>query len=566
MLGLCTVAVAEAQVQLGQDGKGGVLAGSFETNSIYYVDDSTLGLEPDADLREYIGSNSYLKLDYTLDRFSAGVQGDLFLPALQGYEVGDSRYDKNGKRELQYYLSSIYAQWQDQNYGIRLGSIFDQFGNGLIFRSFEDRQLGLNNSLLGLHARYSLGRYFTVKAMAGVPRLYMFGDDTASWFQRQYAESLIGGADLSLSLSDMIGAERLNLSLEGSYVIRHEALDKNYNGVDGVAIFGVKNFKEENLHMYSARVNMDYEGFSLRGEYVHKSSDLSSQVAQKPQTGYAALLELGYNYKSFSISGQARVLDNMGTVLSLYGTGTGNTLNYLPALTRQYTYMLANLEPYRVNPEGEIGGQVDVYYSYRSKINRRRYWNFHANFSTFYTLDDTSNPTGSRELLWRDLNFDVERQWSKSWKTTLLYSYQEWNPFHGAQHRTYVANVFVADVTYKINRKHSLRAEAQYLLTNEYQGDWVAGLLEYSFAPSWSFYFQGMYNLDQYPAHDKPLDSVTKEPLKVFYYNGGFSYTHGRTRVQLSYGRNRAGYICSGGVCRYTPAYTGVNLALTTSF
>ena len=48
--------------------------------------------------------------------------------------------------------------------------------------------------------------------------------------------------------------------------------------------------------------------------------------------------------------------------------------------------------------------------------------------------------------------------------------------------------------------------------------------------------------------------------------SAGVSYSRSRTRIQLSYGRNRAGYICSGGVCRYSPAYTGVNLLITTSF
>jgi hypothetical protein len=53
---------------------------------------------------------------------------------------------------------------------------------------------------------------------------------------------------------------------------------------------------------------------------------------------------------------------------------------------------------------------------------------------------------------------------------------------------------------------------------------------------------------------------------KVNYYSVGASYTHGRSRFQLSYGRNRAGMICSGGVCRYTPSYTGFNLLVSSSF
>ena len=117
--------------------------------------------------------------------------------------------------------------------------------------------------------------------------------------------------------------------------------------------------------------------------------------------------------------------------------------------------------------------------------------------------------------------------------------------------RTYASNIFVLDMTYKFNRQKSIRAELQYLYSEDYEGDWMAGLVEFNIAPKWSFYLSDMYNNGQTDIH---------------YYNGGFSYTRNRTRVQLSYGRNRAGYLCSGGVCRYTPAYTGVNLMLTSSF
>ena len=213
--------------------------------------------------------------------------------------------------------------------------------------------------------------------------------------------------------------------------------------------------------------------------------------------------------------------------------------------------MLANLNPYQVNTEGEIGGQVDACYSIRNKDDRYRYWNMHVNYSTFYTLHASQTERGKNERLWQDFNFDVERQWNKQLKTIFLYSFQEWNPSHGYKHRTYVSNVFVGDVTYKFNRKNSLRVEAQYLWSDEYEGDWVAGLVEYSMAPKWSIFFSDMYNIDL---------------TKTNYYNGGFSYTHNRTRVQLSYGRNRAGYVCSGGVCRFSPAYTGFNLVLTSSF
>lgn len=238
----------------------------------------------------------------------------------------------------------------------------------------------------------------------------------------------------------------------------------------------------------------------------------------------------------------------MSTKLSLDGSGVGNILNYLPALTRQYTYMLANLNPYQSNGEGEKGGQVDVYYSLRSKEDRSKYWNFHANGSMFYS--DKATTVESR-LLWRDINADVERQWNKQLKTTFLVSVQEWSPTHGMDDKTYVSNIFVLDGLYKFDRKKSLRAEVQYLYSKDYEKDWIAGLVEFNLAPRWSFSVSDMYNMGD---------------TKVHYYNGSVSYTRKNTRLQLSYGRNRAGYVCSGGVCRYTPAYTGANLTLTTSF
>lgn len=117
--------------------------------------------------------------------------------------------------------------------------------------------------------------------------------------------------------------------------------------------------------------------------------------------------------------------------------------------------------------------------------------------------------------------------------------------------RTYASNIFVLDALYKFNRKSSLRGEVQYLYSEDYEKDWVAGLLEFSFAPHWSVSVSDMYNHGTSKKH---------------YYNGSVSYSLKNSRIQVSYGRNRAGYICSGGVCRYQPAYTGANITLTSSF
>lgn len=223
--------------------------------------------------------------------------------------------------------------------------------------------------------------------------------------------------------------------------------------------------------------------------------------------------------------------------------------------------MLTTLHPYgartgetssRFTNSGEIGGQIDVFYNFRrgTKLGGKRGMRVHANFSTYHTIAQEGTFKAGN-MLFRDLSVDIERQWTKKFKSTLLWSMQEYSPKYGANKTTWLSNIFVADLLYKFTSSLSTRMELQYLVTQEDNRDWMAALLEVSFAPHWSIYASDMYNHGM---------------TKVHYYNGGVSYTKSRTRIALGYGRFREGLLCSGGVCRQIPAYTGANLSVTMSF
>ena len=558
---------ASAQMKVGE----GQISVALESNNSYYAKDNTLeaiGLvQPEKRTRGNFGSNDYLKVDYNKGRFSAGIQVDGYLPAMYGYDFYD--YCQRDSK-LNMFLSK-YVQWEDQNWGVRLGDIYDQFGNGLIFRAYEDRALGFNNSLAGGRAYYNFNNMVNVKVLAGMPRLYDMRSKTAIW-----------GADLSLSLSDMIGWYDGMVAIEGSYVGRHQNDAKVNFPVDGIMFKGVDS---DILNMVSGRLNFEYAGVSLRGEYVQKLNDDIFNPMLDAAKGNVVTLDLGYNYKRFSASASFRRQENMTTFIEFrpVGIGGGNTMTYLPLLTRQHTYSLANLNPYRgssVHTGGEVGGQLDLYYSLRNPKARGKYWNFHLNFSMFNSMDHY-NQMMRQDVegrnVWIDLNFDVERQWNKQLKTTFLYSFQRWDEeinHYDAAHSHYCrSHIFVGDVTYKINKKHSLRFEAQYLASNDYEGDWVAATIEYNLAPKFSFYVSDMWNCepmgDEYSAYGNyftDINTYEGDNYLLHYYQVGASFTHNSFRAQLSYGRNRAGFVCSGGVCRFQPAYTGVNLAFTLSF
>lgn len=553
---------ASAQIKLGE----GQVSVALESNNIAYIEDTKLvDLAPDNAVVKDYGSHDYLKVDYNLNKFSAGVQFDGFLPAINGYDL--AKYQQRDTYNS--YFLSLYAQYEGDNFGVRVGDIYDQFGNGLIFRAYEERALGFNNSLFGARVNYNLNNIATIKVLAGMPRLYDIRSNTLVW-----------GGDLSVALSDLLNWNEGFVGVEGSYVGR------KLNDIEGLTLmtpYGNSTLENQVLNMVSGRVNFEYAGLTLRGEYAKKLNNDFCSIDRAPVDGNVINIDMGYNYKRFSVSGTFRRQENMVAPIEIRSNGAmlvnlggGNSMNFIPLLTRQHTYMLAGLNPYRgcsVFTGGEIGGQVDVYYSLRNPKARGKYWNFHANFSMFNTLDHPYifNPqvTVEGRNAWIDFNFDIDRQWSKKLKTSFLYSFQKWDEslnhadsMAEAAHY-YASHIFVGDVTYKFNKKHSVRVEAQYLASDDYEGDWVAGLIEYNLAPKFSFYVSDMWNFEEMEANY--IAAYDKHYL-MHYYQVGATYTHNSYRVQLAYGRNRAGYVCSGGACRYQPAYTGFNLALTMSF
>lgn len=541
LLALGCIASVGAQLPLA----GGNITGSLESNSIYYLNDPVLG-----DRKITFGSNDYLKLAYYNGNWSAGLQGDAYLPALVGYD--DVR--NAGGVEPTFALSQIFVNYRGKRFDVTAGDFFEQFGSGLVYRSFEDRQLGLNTATQGVRFTATPTDWLSLKTFYGRPRLAVL----------KHAASWIGGLDVSANLGSVLNWQEVMFTVEGSYVNRYEGLENE--GFENLYL-DMKGYTSPMLHLYSARSSFDWNGLSIKGEYVGKTNDVSEPTDGEAHTGSALLGEISYAHGKFNMMAQVRLLENMGTRLSLYDlmkpnsfggydnlSVMGNALNYIPALTRQHTYLLANLEPHQVNTHSELAAQTDLYYSIRHKKDRRNFWRFHVNFSMARNQE-------TETMTWMDLNFDIERQWNKDWKATFLFSRQMRNPSKGYfGDVNYTSNIFVADLTHKIDKKNSVRAELQYLYSNDYEGDWVATLVEYNMAPSLSIFVSDMYN------HQRVETDYNKGLEKVNYYSIGASYTIDRTRVQLSYGRNRAGMVCSGGVCRYTPAYTGFNLLISSSF
>ena len=513
----------------------GSVTGSLESNSIYYLDDAVVGTPGHP-----WGSNNYFKLDYAAGAFGAGLQAEWYPHALAGYPA-----------ELQGAgLTGLYLSWNGRLAEATAGSFFEQLGSGLLLRAWEDRELGLNNALAGGRVSFHTGnRGLTVKLLGGLPKYGLWPSTAAA----------LAGGDLSLDLLPLFGRES-----DHSIVVEGSVVDKFTRRVEDDIAFlastGGFSIPSSTLS-WSGRLQYSYGGFSLKGEYVGKGAGFYTEhlrharEAYRLKGGNAQLVELNYAAGSFSGTVTFRRLENMTDRIFLTASSPSpaNTLNYLPSLCMQQTYMLAGLNPYVTYADGEAGFQGDLYYTFRrgTALGGKYGMMLHVGGSWIEALPFALPDRDVHYLAYRDLNIDLERTWSRKLKTILFVSIQECSPTHGNGKRTDAQNVFVLDALYRFSKTVSLRAELQYLYSQELTRDWMAGLVEMSFAPHWSLSASDMYN------HGS---------TKVHYYNVGVSYSWNALIIALNAGRTREGMVCSGGVCRWQPAFKGVSLRAQWSF
>lgn len=441
----------------------GTLSGGIESNFALYTDGS-------------YGSNNYLKMDYVKGKFSAGLQIEYYPTPMLGYAPGLKGVGFTGK----------YLSWNADTWSVAIGDFYEQFGTGLTLRSWEDRNLGWNNSLGGGRVTLqSKNGLFSTKLLFGFPRENL-----------SYSSSKVAGSEVTFQFN--------GITLSGSVV------DRIYHG--------------ENDLSGSALFQYDKGGFSGKAEYVIKKGG-----------GNAQTLSLNYASKKISTSLTLRRVKKMTDRLGM---------NYIPSLSQEQTYMLASLNPYMSFTEGEIGGAADLFLSLKK-------WKIHLNGSMIFALPSALANYDHCRLAYRDLNIDAERRWSNRFKMTFFVSIQEMSPSYGDRKATNAQNVFVVDGIYRFNKKTSLRVQVQYLYSQELTRDWMAGLVELGFSPHWNIHISDMFNHGD---------------TKVHYYEGGISYTYSTFKGTLSYGHQRSGYICSGGVCRWQPEYTGFLARLNYNF
>ena len=515
---------------------------------------------PDTLIRAVVPSeetamSAYTNLIYSRGNFRAGVRYESYLDRLPGYP---QEFEGSG-------IGYRFASFQNDELGITVGNFYDQFGNGLVFRSYQEPTLGIDNAIDGM--------LVTLKPHKGVYIKGLYGKMRVGFDSRIInSDGIVRGVDGEVNLNDVIPKmadidHRLNLGF--SFVSKYQQ-DDDANLV-----------LPENVGAWAYRANYIYKGFQLNAEYATKINDPSFDNFNIYKPGEALMINTSYSTKGFGIGLDYKYNDNMSYRINRNAKLTNALIGYVPSLNRPHTYNLAaTLYPYAVQLNGEVAYQANMSYKFPrgSTVGGKYGATLTLNYSAAYNLDSTANHGNSNpnfgyesnflmpgnDIYFTDVNVEFKKKFNKKFKATFMYLHfifnndimQAANDNEGTKVKgNIISDIGIVDLNYKINKKHNIRAEFQALFTQEHLGDWATLVVEYTYSPHWFVAFVDQYNFGN-----------SDDVYRIHYMLGNIGYINGSNRITIGYGKQREGLFCVGGVCRVVPASNGFTLTVSTTF
>lgn len=521
----------------------GSIHGNFDLGAQYYRSDTLIGAP---DVPEQVLFNGFLNLNYTRGNFRAGLRYESYQNAMLGYSP---EYKGNG-------IPYRYAGYKIGNFDFTAGNFYEQFGNGFTLRTYFEPTLGVDNSIDGFRVKYA-AKGITLKALIGTQRNYF-----------EQSDGIVRASDFNIQLNDLVSAladKKTKIQFGGSVVSKYQE-DRSPDLE-----------LPENVMILGGRAKVSRKKIFVFGEYAYKYNDPSADNGYLYRNGQALEGGFGYSTRGFGFNVTAHTIINM-SYRSDRNNGSQFTeeyINFVPSLTKPHSYLLmSTLYPYATQLQNEIGFQVDAVYKFKKKslLGGKYGTTVFANFSFSHNadtnnLDDLATYRQGYESnlfklgdtrLFHDFNVQIVHKFSKKFQLKMTYQ----NLFYNIDvlqgkpgYDNIYANIAVAEGKFRVTKSSTLRVEAQALFTEQHEGNWAAAVAEYTISSHWSLSILDQYNYGN------------KEDIKrIHYFTTAIGYTEKASRIMLSYGRQREGLFCVGGICRVVPASNGVKLTLSSTF
>ena len=549
-LSICHLANAQDQQQ------GGILSGNLEANANFFMRDTLIGAEgtPQYD-RQLFGGETWLNLNYSNWGFEFGLRFDLYNNSFLPNPL-DSYTDEG--------IGRWFVRKKINKLGITVGYIYDQIGSGIIFRAYEERALFIDNALFGAQLTYDIAPDWQIKGFTGRQKNRF--DTYQSVLKGGSIEGfLAGGENNNWSLAPGLGVVGKTLSDEAHTQLQNTIA--GYLPQDTTSV-------PFNSYAFTLYNTLTAGKFSWYIEGAYKTNDVFfDQFAQRltregnfangkfvREDGSVVFTALSYATKGFGITLEGKRTENFNFRANPFVSLNQGMINFLPPMTRINTYRLTARYNAATQELGEQSVQLDATYAPSRKLN------FNVNFSNITNLEN--------DLLYREIFTQIQYKYKRKWTLTGGVQLQRYNQeiFEEKPGVPIVETVTpYFDFLYKIDRKKAIRFEGQYMLigddvkadSKQDYGSWLFGLVEFTIAPHWTFTISDMYNID--PGKQSPSDS-NGQKIDVHYPRFDIFYTNKSNRFSFSYVKQVEGVVCSGGICRLEPAFSGVKMTVNSSF
>ncbi len=541
---LSTFIIAITCISIVSAQDAGRISGALQSNVNFFMKDSAIHASgtPQYEYQLY-SADSWLNVNYNRGNFEAGIR-------LDGYN-NSYLFNPNGGSYTAVGIGNWYVGQQIRKLNIRGGYIYDQIGSGIIYRAYEERPLAIDNALFGVRVAYDITPDWKIKAFTGKQK-YQF-DTYGEIIKGINVEGFISPKDSAKagkwSLAPGFGA--VARTFDNATIDKLNNALKYYSGPDSIRTY------KHNTYAFTLYNTLTAGPFSWYVEGAYKTPDvmyspiLSTDNTPRENPYIKASGTVLYTSLSYAKHGLGITLDAKRTKNFSYKTDptlllNRGFINYIPAMSRVNAYRLTA----RYNPAtqfiGEMAAQIDVRYRFNDKASLL------VNYSHINDLN--TNP------LYRELFIQANIDPNKKNEIIVGVQHQVYNQ------KIYEGKVDVPDVKtitpfvdwlHKFSRKQALRIEASMMITKQDYGSWAYLLAEYSIAPHWTFTVSDMYNYDFNP--DKTA-KANNFPSVIIFYN------QGPNRFSLGYVKQVEGIVCTGGICRYEPAFSGIKATINTTF
>jgi len=506
----------------------GTLSGDLMLNANFFKTDTSIGAGNNPLYDNYLsGGEAWLGVRYAYKGFTAYVRADAFhnsnlynpTSAMSGFGLGA------------WSLSKEY-----HGLTATVGYIYDQIGSGILFRSYENRGLLIDNALVGLELKYNLTNNVTLKGFTGQQKnVANFGryNPIIKGFNAE------GDFNIGSNVHLLPGVGVLNRTLDQNSM---DAVASAVNSQDVSTRF----VPMYNTYAFTGYNTLTVGDFSWYLECAYKTHEAivsaTNLLVDKP--GNVEFTTLGWARKGIAVNLTAKRTENFVMRTSPNELLIRGIINWQP--------IVARLRPQRLMARYTPASQDLSEQAYCADVL------IAPNDDITLTLTGTYINTLNNVELYREGYIEADYRGLDKWIFNGGLQYMEYNQeLYQVKPGVPIIKALTpfVEATYRITTKQSIRVEAEYMSTKQDYGSWAFLLLEYTLAPKFSFAVSDMYNIEPTPGHQAN-----------HYYNIFAAYTQGPHRFTLAYVKQVDGINCTGGVCRYEPAFSGVKLGITSTF